>query len=99
LRFRGGKGVATSLGVILAYDPALGGVGVVAYALVLAVTRVSAVGSLSATGLCVAAAWLWPGEQFDLSIRLTLIAICVLIVWRHRSNLGALRQKKVDEKA
>ena len=99
LGFRGGKGVATSLGVILAYDPALGGVGVVTYALVLAVTRVSALGSLSATLFCVAAAWLWPGEQFDLSIRLTLIAICVLIVWRHRSNLSALRQKKVDEKA
>ena len=46
LRGRGGKGVATSLGVALALSPIAALVGFVAYAVVFAATRLSSLGSL-----------------------------------------------------
>jgi glycerol-3-phosphate acyltransferase PlsY len=97
LRFRGGKGVATSLGVILALAPALGAVGIGAYALTLILTKTSALGSLAGTGAAVALAWFLPFYDERLVLRLVLSSICALIVWRHRSNLYALRQAKGDK--
>ena len=96
LGFSGGKGVATGLGVIVAFEPWLGGVGVAIYAVVLALFRTSAIGSLVATASCVGIAWLAPGFSDRPGVRVALAVICVLIVWRHRSNLAALRQQSVD---
>ncbi len=96
LRFSGGKGVATGLGVIIAFEPWLGGVGVAVYAVVLAVFRTSAIGSLVATANCVAIAWMVPSFSDRPGVRVALAVICVLIVWRHRSNLAAIRQQSVD---
>src|SRR6185436_6498621 len=58
LRFKGGKGVATGLGVLLVLEPwaALGGFAV--YAVLFAVWRVSSVGSLAAGLVATAGAWL-----------------------------------------
>lgn len=97
LGFRGGKGVATSLGVILALAPALGAAGIGAYALTLILTKTSALGSLAGTGTAVALAWFLPLYDERLALRLALSLICALIVWRHRSNLYALRQAKADK--
>lgn len=93
LGWHGGKGVATSLGVIFAFEPWLGGVGLATYAAVLALFRTSAIGSLAGTGVCVAVAWVSPEFSGRLAVQVTLSVICVLIVWRHRSNLAALSQK------
>jgi glycerol-3-phosphate acyltransferase PlsY len=84
--------VATSLGVIVALDPALGVIGLLAFAVVVALSRISALGSLAGTGAAVAGAWLWRGEALALPSRIALLCICGLIVWRHRSNLQAMRQ-------
>ncbi|MHB1845379.1 MAG: glycerol-3-phosphate 1-O-acyltransferase PlsY [Deltaproteobacteria bacterium] len=92
LRFRGGKGVAIALGIFLALSPwaALGALST--YAAVLGATRVSALGSLAA----VAAAL---GLVIALHAPTATIALCafltVLIVWRHRANLAALRRRSV----
>jgi glycerol-3-phosphate acyltransferase PlsY len=96
LGWEGGKGVATSLGVILAFEPWLGGLGLIVYALVLVTLRTSSIGSLAATGACVLVAWIMPQFSGRLPMRVALLVICVLIVWRHRSNLAALRQKPND---
>ena len=48
LRLRGGKGVATALGVFLVMDPPIIGIAVLAFALLYAVTRIVSVGSLTA---------------------------------------------------
>jgi acyl phosphate:glycerol-3-phosphate acyltransferase len=92
----GGKGVATGLGVIVAFEPWLGGLGVSVYAIVLAVFRTSAIGSLVATASCVMIAWVSPYFTDRPGVRIALAVICVLIVWRHRINLAALRQQSVD---
>jgi len=85
LRFRGGKGVATMLGVSLAsYWPAG-----IAFALVwlamLALSRRSSVGGLSgAVAAPVAAA----GGQSDAA--LMLLGMALFVVWTHRDNIVRL---------
>lgn len=87
-RFRGGKGVATAGGVALALSPPVMVVMVLMYGIGLALTRISAVGSLAAAVTSVPAllvagvetrAVLWFG------------ATMLLIIFRHRSNLSRLR--------
>jgi len=86
LKFRGGKGVATMLGVAMAiYWPAG-----IAFALVwlamLAVTRRSSAGGLSgAIAAPIAAA---AGGQSD-SV-LLLLFMMLLVVWKHRDNITRL---------
>ena len=48
LRFRGGKGVATALGVFLVADPILIAIGLALYAIIYAMTRIVSIGSLTA---------------------------------------------------
>lgn len=87
LSFKGGKGVATFLGLMLALAWP---VGLLACAIWLATAAISRISSLSAL---VAAAWspliclvIGQGQIFLLTI-----ALALLIVWRHRANLTRLK--------
>ncbi|WP_439121945.1 glycerol-3-phosphate 1-O-acyltransferase PlsY [Marivita sp.] len=87
LGFKGGKGVATFLGLMLALAWP---VGVLACAVWLATALISRISSLSAL---VAAAWsplisilVGQGQIFFLTLILT-----GLILWRHRANLARLK--------
>ena len=87
LGFKGGKGVATFLGLMLALAWP---VGLLACATWLATAVISRMSSLSAL---VAASWstLWcllvgQGQVFFLTLILAL-----LIIWRHRENLARLK--------
>lgn len=85
--FRGGKGVATALGVLLAISPWLGLAALATWMTVFAVSRISSLAALTAAGLApVYGAYLIGG-------RLPVIALCVLsalIFWRHRANIRRL---------
>jgi len=85
LGFRGGKGVATGLGVFAALVPVSALVGLATYAVVFALTRVSALGSLlGLAGVGVTVAFREPRL-------LVLYAACAAVmVWRHRKNLQEL---------
>lgn len=88
LRFQGGKGVATGLGVfaVLATGPALAGFG--AWIVLYLATRISSVGSLAGTLTCaVGTAWL-KGPQSPISW--AALAVGAMIWWRHRENIGRL---------
>lgn len=89
LRFRGGKGVATALGVTLAAAPIAALIGAATYGLVVAVRRVSAQGSLAGVLAALAALWLGGAPR---AIVAAFVAICVLIVARHGANLRAFWQ-------
>jgi glycerol-3-phosphate acyltransferase PlsY len=87
LGFKGGKGVATFLGLMLALSWP---VGLLACATWLATAVISRISSLSAL---VAASWstLWcllvgQGQVFFLTL-----ALALLIIWRHRENLARLK--------
>lgn len=87
LGFKGGKGVATFLGLMLALSWP---VGLLACATWLATAVISRISSLSAL---VAASWstLWcllvgQGQVFFLTL-----ALALLIIWRHHENLARLK--------
>jgi glycerol-3-phosphate acyltransferase PlsY len=100
LGFKGGKGVATSSGVILGLFPYFTIPGVVAlavWAVVLKAARYISVASIAAAVLfpvsyvLIALARGWPvfGEQLPLLGFSVLVA--AMIVYKHRSNLARLR--------
>ncbi len=93
LRFRGGKGVATSAGVLAALAPVETAVAAVAFALALAATRIVSVGSLAAAVALPATAILRdPGTALASRLPITGLALAaaVLVFVRHRANLGRL---------
>jgi glycerol-3-phosphate acyltransferase PlsY len=86
LKFQGGKGVATLLGVIAALMP----IGAAAYALVwaglLLTVRISSVaGMLAAASAPLSAAVLGKDDLFPL-----MLAFALLVIWKHRPNIQRL---------
>jgi glycerol-3-phosphate acyltransferase PlsY len=86
MRFRGGKGVATELGVLfgLAWQAALIFIGV--WILAVVATGFASVGSLLASLSTIATLWLF------LDSRAAIYAACAtaLVAWRHRENIQRL---------
>jgi glycerol-3-phosphate acyltransferase PlsY len=91
LGFRGGKGVATALGVlaVLAPRPALAAVAT--FGLLFALFRVSSVGSLGAGLVAVLVAWCVEGTPQPAAWLTT--GLFLLILWTHRGNLGRLLRR------
>ena len=84
LKFKGGKGVATALGVLLVLEPfaALGGFAV--YAVLFAIWRVSSVGSLAAGLVATAGAWLGRSPREYATLTTVLLA---MMLYTHRGNI------------
>ena len=91
LRFRGGKGVATGLGVLLALHPEVAGYGLAAFAVAFLASRVVSVSSLSAAVMVVIALF-WRGPV-DASLVPMLLCL-VVIVARHTDNIRRLRKRQ-----
>jgi glycerol-3-phosphate acyltransferase PlsY len=89
LGFKGGKGVATGLGVFLVAAPLAALLGLVAFAVGYKATKVVAVGSLAGAAVCTVGVFLANGTHSPASwVGLALLA---LIVWRHKDNIARLR--------
>jgi acyl phosphate:glycerol-3-phosphate acyltransferase len=98
LRFNGGKGVATALGIllVLSWPVALIAAGV--WLATVALFRISSLGGLMAA-LAAPIAALALGK---LQLTVLLLAMALLIVWKHRSNidrLGRGEEPKIGKKA
>ena len=87
LRFKGGKGVATSAGVLFALSLSAAGIAVVVWAAVFAVSRYVSLASISAAVSLPVAAWFWHGSsaKFWVFVGLGLMAII-----KHKSNIRRL---------
>lgn len=86
-RFRGGKGVATAVGMVLFTIPVGGLVLVLIWAVGARLTRISAVGSLALAVASVPVA-VWQGIR---GLPLLLLGVTfLLVVWRHKANIGRL---------
>ena len=88
LRFKGGKGVATSAGVLLAVAPPVVAAALAAWALLYAIGRFVSLASIGAAVAAAAAGWaLYPARDARPAV-LTLFAGLIMI--RHRANIGRL---------
>jgi glycerol-3-phosphate acyltransferase PlsY len=83
LAFKGGKGVATGLGVLLALDWRLGLAACATWLVIAALTRLSSAAALTAFALSpVAAAFVLPAYWW-----VAPLSIAALILWRHDANM------------
>ncbi|WP_298194952.1 glycerol-3-phosphate 1-O-acyltransferase PlsY [Novosphingobium sp.] len=87
LRFNGGKGVATTMGVALALAWPIGIAYAVVWLGVLVATRISSLGGLSAV-LAAPIAALLTGNAAYAPV---LAALALLVIWLHRANIARLR--------
>jgi glycerol-3-phosphate acyltransferase PlsY len=101
LKFRGGKGVATILGITLAAAPIAGGIALATWLGGALATRYSSVGGMLAAIACPVAAWFFAGEWAPgWSSHLAILA--ALLIFQHRDNLGRLAngtESKIGQKA
>ncbi|MGZ6080632.1 MAG: glycerol-3-phosphate 1-O-acyltransferase PlsY [Myxococcaceae bacterium] len=91
LGFRGGKGVATALGVLAVLAPRAALAGALTYGAVFAVLRISSVGSLLAGAVATAVAWCLPGTS-PAAAALTSMLLAAML-WTHRGNIGRLLRR------
>lgn len=91
LGFRGGKGVAVALGVFAALLPASGLLAALLYVQTLALTRVSAIGSLTAVSAATLHILIIDAPP---AYKWLVIAIAALIWIRHRGNLRQLHKRR-----
>ena len=86
LGFRGGKGVATTLGVLTAVAWPIGLAAGLVWLAVAWLSRYSSLASLAAMGVAPAYAW-W---QADAPVAYLALILCVLGFARHHANIGRL---------
>jgi len=85
--FKGGKGVATAAGILLALNGWLGLTALAVFAVVIAATRFVSLASMSAAVGAAIGAPLIIGWG---PIALAVAIMAALVVWRHRSNIARL---------
>ncbi|MBC7803443.1 MAG: glycerol-3-phosphate 1-O-acyltransferase PlsY [Candidatus Parcubacteria bacterium] len=85
--FKGGKGVATAAGVLLSFSPILGLGTLVTFGIVVFFFRLISLASIVAAVFAVFWAWLLFGL---VPVTIVVGAISLLLVWRHRDNIGRL---------
>ncbi|UCE79048.1 MAG: glycerol-3-phosphate 1-O-acyltransferase PlsY [Nitrospiraceae bacterium] len=87
LKFRGGKGVATSFGMLLLYTPQTALFTIIIWLLVLMITRYSSVGAVVSFGfLPISILFLDTKEKLPIAFLLS-----IMIFIRHKDNLIRLR--------
>lgn len=97
LDFKGGKGVATFLGIVLALDFTVGLVCCAAWLVGAGLSRISSMGALcAASASTFAVVLLGNGNILTLCILLTM-----LVFWRHRANISRIKagtETKIGQK-
>jgi len=87
-KFKGGKGVATAAGVLIAVSLWLGLAVLVVWSLIFAVSRYASLASIGAAISAPLLAFYFLRPYKDYLIMVLVLAI--LLIWRHRSNIQKL---------
>ncbi len=89
LRFKGGKGVATLLGTLLALSWQATLVSALTWLLVVRLTRYSSVASMTACAVAAPVLWLLTK---NMTFALFALGATAFILWTHRENIRRLRE-------
>jgi glycerol-3-phosphate acyltransferase PlsY len=105
LKFKGGKGIAATSGVMVAFDPRITPVGLPLFVISVALTRYVSVGSLLLAVLF--PAWVYIFYPKELHMLIVALVFMVLAFIKHRSNIKRLlngtenklgQRVKIDDK-
>jgi len=99
LKFKGGKGVATSIGVLLIYSPLTAVLTVIIWLATALITRYSSLGAIVSFGLLPLNVILFDYSEIKLTIS---IIIALLILLMHTGNIKRLikgEERKIGERA
>ncbi len=86
-RFKGGKGVATSIGVLLGFSWLLGFAFIGTWLLIYKVGKISSLSALCASILSPVYAWFIVGDIYIVGAATVMM---VFLLWRHKSNIQRL---------
>lgn len=89
LRFKGGKGIASSLGLLIGLAPVAAGVAGLVFVAVFAAFRYISLSSVSAAASLLASTWfIYSDRPKWFSIILCLLGVLAIV--KHRANIGRL---------
>lgn len=88
LKFRGGKGVATAVGIFIVLVPKALLVALIVFVLAVAITRYVSLGSILAAIVVPIAAWYFETAGWRSLVMITMI--CVLVIAKHHPNIRRL---------
>jgi glycerol-3-phosphate acyltransferase PlsY len=98
-RFRGGKGVATFLGALLALQPFAGLAACASWLVMAFAARYSSLASITSALIAPAAVYWLTGTA---EVAIVIAAMSLLLIARHRANIGNLlagKERRIGEKA
>jgi glycerol-3-phosphate acyltransferase PlsY len=90
LLFKGGKGVATALGVLIVVSPLAALICALLFAVIVFFTRYVSLGSMYAAVTMPLALALVPGKLYFVPVS---VFIAMLIVFKHKENIKRLRER------
>jgi len=91
MKFKGGKGVATAFGMLVALIPPLVGVAFLLFVVTVWISHYISLGSILAATFIAVAIWFYPlVAPCTLPVQVVVTLIGVFVVWKHRSNIRRL---------
>jgi glycerol-3-phosphate acyltransferase PlsY len=87
LKFKGGKGVATAIGVLIGLDGWLAFAAALIWLATVVVSRYSSLAAITAAAVAPTLALAWHGPG---AVACVVGLMCLLLIWRHRGNIGRL---------
>ena len=92
-QFKGGKGVATMLGVLFGFSWWIGLATAGTWLFVAKVLKISSLSALIATALAPVYVWYWFNVTATISVT---VVMTVILFWRHRSNIQNMMKGTED---
>ena len=90
LKFKGGKGVSTALGMVLGAAPLVAGCSFGLFLVLLFTTRFMSLASLIAVSSAIVFGWVLPDQARELVP--LYVVLSIFVTYRHRQNIKRLRE-------
>ena len=87
VKFKGGKGVATSAGMLLGVAPLAIGIALIGWIAVLLLSGYVSLASIVGSVLVMVGGWFF----YDGAVPMALTLLGALVIYRHRANIGRLK--------
>lgn len=88
-QFKGGKGVATALGVLSGFSSMVGGAALLTWVAVAFLSRISSLAALVASVLAPFYVWFFTDSEMLVGAS---VVMSLFLIWRHRGNIERLLQ-------